>query len=310
MKNRCFYCYEPISGEDQFHASCSKEFFGSTIPPELPYGIDEIKKLAKIVVEQSIAIPGVQPKISMAMVKEMAKNRLTVVGALGGYYILKPPSDRFLEMPENEHLTMRLAEAYGIRVVPSTLFQMASGQRAYLTRRIDRKPDGTKIHMLDMFQITEAHNKYKSSMEKVGNALHQYSANTLLDKLFLFELTVFCFLTGNSDMHLKNFSMLRGKEGWTLAPAYDLLNVALVFPEDTEDLALTMDGKKKKFRRQNFINFGIRLGLTEKQISAAIERMLNKKSTAVKWVENCFLSDDLKRAYLEVMEERYRRLAN
>jgi len=134
-----------------------------------------------------------------------SKGRLTVVGALGGNYIFKPPSENFPEMPENEHLTMRMAEAFGINTVMSSLIRLQSGELSYITKRIDRTPSGEKIHMLDMFQITEAVDKYKSSMEKIGKALEEYSSNTLLDTFYFLELGIFSFLTGNNDMHLKNF---------------------------------------------------------------------------------------------------------
>ena len=205
-----------------------------------------------------------RPNYPLSLVDAAKKDtdgRLTVVGALGGNYILKPPSEDFPEMPQNEHLTMRIAEAFGIQVVPSTLIRLKSGELSYLTKRIDRKEDGSKIHMLDMFQITEAFDKYKSSMEKVGKSIGNYSSNTLLDKLFFYELTLFSFLTGNNDMHLKNFSMIDTELGWLLAPAYDLLNVAILNPEDSEELALTLDGKKSKFTRQHFEHFGKRVGI-------------------------------------------------
>jgi serine/threonine-protein kinase HipA len=182
-----------------------------------------------------VAVPGVQAKLSMSIVretKEKSDGRLTVVGALGGQYIFKPLPNRFLEMPANEHLTMRIAENFGIRVVPSSLIRLASGELSYITKRVDRNGDGEKIHMIDMFQITEAFDKYRSSMEKIGKALNSYSENTLLDKIFYFELALFSFLTGNNDMHLKNFSMIESPSGWVLSPAYDLLNVAIVCPED------------------------------------------------------------------------------
>jgi len=165
MKSRCMYCYEPLENETDFHEKCSMEFFGTATPPIIPYTIDQMAELAKSVVERSVAVPGVQPKLSMSLVKdtqEYADSRLTVVGALGGQYIFKPPSNQFAEMPENEHVTMRIAEAFGIRVVPSSLIKLASGELAYVTKRIDRTEKGEKIHMLDMFQITEAFDKYKS----------------------------------------------------------------------------------------------------------------------------------------------------
>jgi serine/threonine-protein kinase HipA len=268
-------------------------------------------ELAKKVVERSIAVPGVQAKLSMSLVKEAKEksdSRFTVVGALGGQYILKPPSDRFPEMPENEHVTMRMAETFGIRVVPSSLIRLASGELSYITKRVDRQGTGEKIHLIDMFQITEAFDKYKSSMEKVGKALDNYSDNTLLDKIFYFELTLFSFLTGNNDMHLKNFSMIESPSGWTFAPAYDLLNVSIVNPEDEEELALTLDGKKKKLKRKSFEQLAKGLGLTEKQIEGVFKRIEKNKPKAMDWIDWSFLSDDMKIAYKKLFEGRYKRL--
>lgn len=311
MKSRCLYCYQPLENEADFHEKCALDFFGTTTPPAIPYTIDQMAELAKNVVERSVAVPGVQPKLSMSLIKDVQEHgdkRLTIVGALGGQYIFKPPSDQFPEMPENEHLTMRIAEAFGIRVVPSSLIRLASGELSYITKRIDRTEKGEKIHMLDMFQITEAFDKYRSSMEKIGKALDSFSNNTLLDKIFYFELALFSFLTGNNDMHLKNFSMIESPSGWVLAPAYDLLNVAIVLPEDTEELALTLEGKKRRLKKQNFEALGKGLGLTDRQIQGVFKRMLKNKNKAVKWIDNSFLSNEMKAAYQEIIKNRYERL--
>ena len=305
------YCYGTIENGKDFHEKCSLEFFGTPKPPQIEYSLDQMDELAKNVVERSVAVPGVQPKLSMSLIAEsmnQSNARLTIVGTLGGNYIFKPPSDRFPEMPENEHLTMRIAEAFGIPVVPSSLVRLTSGERCYITKRIDRTDNGEKIHMLDMYQITEAFDKYKGSMEKVGKALDTYSINTLLDKIYFFDMTLFSFLTGNNDMHLKNFSMVENPSGWGLAPAYDLLNVAIVFPEDKEELALTLMGKKKKLQREHFDQLGEGLGLTSKQIKGTFNRILKNKSNAFSWIDQSFLSEDSKAAYKELLSERYGKL--
>lgn len=311
MKNRCLYCYEDIEDNHDFHKRCSLAFFGTSIPPVIEYSMDQMDDLARNIVERSVSVPGVQAKLSMSLVKktkEKTDNRLTVVGALGGQYIFKPPSDRFPEMPANEHVSMRIAEAFGIKVVPSSLIRLASGELSYITKRVDRTEDGQKIHMIDMMQITEAFDKYKSSMERVGKALNSYSANTMLDKILYFELALFSFLTGNNDMHLKNFSMIESSSGWILSPAYDLLNVAIVFPEDKEELALTLDGKKKKLKRAQFEQLGKGLDLTEKQIKGAFKRMVRNLSKANDWIDRSFLSDKMKNAYKEVLKLKYKQL--
>lgn len=307
MNKKCLYCYQPTNGKQDFHESCSQKFFGSKIPPTIPYSFEQMEELTKNVVERSVAVPGVQPKLSMSL-DETTDKRLTVVGALGGNYIFKPPSTDFEEMPSNEHLTMRIAEAFGIHVVPSSLICLQSGELSYITKRIDRTVEGSKIHMLDMFQITEAFDKYKSSMEKVGKALGEYSSNPLLDKLFLFELTLFSYLTGNNDMHLKNFSMILDNGLWKLSPAYDLLNVAIVLPEDDEELALTLVGKKKKLTKANFDRFGENMGLNNKQIKGVYNRFMKNKTKAFGLIELSFLSVDMKRKYLSLLNARYDKL--
>ncbi len=287
------------------------EFFGTPAAPNIEYSLSQMDELAKNIVERSVSVPGVQAKLSLSLVrktKETADNRLTIVGALGGLYIFKPPSEHYREMPQNEHLTMRIAGSFGIRVVPSSLIRLASGELSYITRRIDRTDSGEKIHMIDMFQITEANDKYKSSMEKIGKAIGEYSGNTLLDKVFYFELVLFSFLTGNNDMHLKNFSLIQSPSGWVLSPAYDLLNVAIVLPEDKEELALPMRGRKKRFTRNDFEQFGTDLGLTTKQIQGSFRRMIKNKAHAFHLIDISYLSDEMKLSYKSVLESKYNQL--
>lgn len=316
MNKSCLYCYQPLeAGQVDFHPRCSREFFGTDEPPKLDYSLDQMTELAANLVQRSVTVPGVQPKLSLTLVKDSMANdstdRLTIVGALGGNYILKPPHKNYPEMPQNEHLTMRMAEFFGIKVVPSSLIRLSSGELSYITKRIDRTPTGEKIHMLDMFQILEAFDKYKSSMERVGQAIVKYAENTLLDLSNFFELTVFCFLTGNNDMHLKNFSMIvKGNNTWDLAPAYDLLNVAIVNPTDKEELALTINGRKSKFNRSRFVEFGQHLGLTARQIEGVFSRVLKNEKTALDLIAHSFLTDLYKQKYIHLLMERYDRVRN
>lgn len=311
MSKNCLYCYSPLTAgsKGDFHEHCSLAFFGKKEQPDFSYSLNQMGELAKNVIERSIAVPGVQPKLSLTLInsslEDGSKGRLTVVGALGGNYIFKPPSELFAEMPQNEHVTMRMAEAFGIKTAKSSLIRLKSGELSYITKRFDRTDLGEKIHMLDMFQILEAFDKYKSSMEKVGKAIGQYSNRSIFDKLYYLELTLFCFLTGNNDMHLKNFSLLNDNEKWTLSPAYDLLNVSIVNPEDKEELALTLDGKKKKLTRVQFENLGAKLDLNDKQIKSVFKRFEKFKSVAIEWINRSFLSEEYKEKYIILMEHRY-----
>lgn len=304
MTKKCLYCYKPLDNGD-FHSACSKAFFGTKEAPIITYSLSQMSELAKHVVERSVTVPGVQPKLSMSLASESSDKRLTVIGKLGGNYIFKPPSENFQEMPENEHLTMRIAEAFGIRTVPSSLIRLQSGELSYITKRVDRLNNGHKTHMIDMFQITEAFDKYRSSMEKIGTALSKYSDNPLLDKVFFIERALFSFLMGNSDMHLKNFSMIESPSGWVLSPAYDLINVTIVNPDDEEELALTLDGKKRKLNRKYFEYLGKNLELTQKQIDGVFKRFMKNKPQALKLIDQSFLSEKMKSNYNSLLEKRY-----
>ncbi len=306
--NKCLFCYRLLKdNEVDFHPKCSKKIFGTATAPLLNYSLSEMEILAKEVIETSISVPGVQPKLSLSFVKEKledgTRGRLTVLEALGGNYILKPQNVVFPQMPENEHLTMKLAELLGIQTVISSLIRLKSGELSYITKRIDRTAS-RKIHMLDMFQITEAFDKYKSSMEKVGKAVNEYSSNTLLDIVRLYEVTIFSYITGNNDMHLKNFSMILKGEDWVFSPAYDLLNVQLHLPEDKEETALTIGGKKSRLTKADFINLGLKFGLSERQIENIFKRFIKSKEKMMELINISFLDEEKKKIYKDLLQQR------
>lgn len=308
MSRRCLYCYQELDGESDYHSLCSSRFFGNNEPPVLDYTMDEMAELAKEVVENSVTVPGVQPKLSLGFIKNVLQDgkrgRLTVIGALGGNFVLKPQNHSFAQMPENEHLTMRMAEFCGISVVPSSLIRLKSGELSYITKRIDRTEKGDKIHMLDMFQILEAFDKYKCSIEKVGKAVSDYSSNTMLDLSRLFDVVIFSYITGNNDMHLKNFSLILNNKEWILSPAYDLLNVQLHLPEDVEEMALTINGKKRKLTKKDFIDLGLNFHLTEKQIKNTFSRFLKEENNMKREIQQSFLSQENQERYTKLLEIR------
>lgn len=308
MSKKCLYCYQELNSEQDFHSHCSQRFFGTTNPPILDYTLQEMEELAKQVIETSVAVPGVQPKLSMGLIKDIlndgSRGRLTVIGALGGNYILKPQNTTFSEMPENEHLTMKMAEICGISTVTCSLIRLKSGELSYITKRIDREENGTKIHMLDMFQILEAFDKYRGSVEKIGKAIEEHSSNTLLDLLRFYEVVIFSYFTGNNDMHLKNFSLILNNENWEFSPAYDLLNVHLHLPEDKEESALTIGGKKNKLSKTDFIDLGLKLGLTQKQIENTFKRFVKAEPKMITLIHQSFLSKENQDLYIQLLQKR------
>ena len=308
--SKCLYCYKKIDESDNrdYHIRCIKEFYGSEEAPTLPYDLNDMEMLAKQIVDLSISVPGVQPKLSLGVIKKALNDghngRLTVMDALEGLYILKPQNVQYEQMPENEHLSMKLAELFKIDVVPSNLIRLTSGELCYITKRIDRKADGSKIHMIDFLQILELEDKYKGTSELLGKTIGQLSVNSLLDKLRFFEITLFNFIIGNNDMHLKNFSMWLSDLGWVLSPAYDLLNVKIILPKDDEDLALLLGGKKKKFNKEYFEKFGELLGLNRKQINGVYKKLVDWLPSAVKMIDNSFLNNANKKKYNDLIKAR------
>ena len=302
--SRCLYCYQELEeGQKDFHPACAKKFFGKAEAPVLPYSRNNINDLAKQSVLSRITVPGVQTKLSMDVNKggKDEPDRMTIVG-LWGKYILKPKSEEFPWLPEVEDLTMHLAEIAKIDVVPHTLIRFSDGEMAYLTRRIDRDAHGKKFLMEDLCQISErsTNDKYKSSYEKIAKLIKIHSSAPMLDLVNFWDAVVFSWLTGNSDMHLKNFSLISRTPGqYVLSQAYDLVNVHLVFPEDEEELALTLDGRKKRINKQNFMRAMASSGLSDK----VTENIFHKfAAVANKWydfIDISFLPNDLKEKYKE-----------
>lgn len=311
---RCLFCYKPLSEAESFyHGVCSKKFFGKTKAPQLPYKLDELDALAKKIVQQSATVTGVQAKLSLHLApRGNEAGRLTLVG-LWGNYILKPPIDRYPWMPEIEDLTMHLASYFKIDTVPHSLIPLQSGELAYITRRIDRTKKEHKFHMEDMCQLTErlTEDKYKGSMEQVAKAIRKYSSNPGLDIIRFYEVTLFSFLTGNADMHLKNFSLFYdGNDMIHLAPAYDMLSTRMLIAEkdDSEELALTLNGKKSRFNRADFVKFAETTVLNEKQVQNVFKRFQDGLKGALFFIGDSFLPENKKEEYKQLIISRAERL--
>lgn len=308
---KCLYCYQPLENhEDDFHKKCSKRFFGVNQAPVLSFGQEELKVMAQKIVAQRMTVTGVQPKLSLSLEKvDATHNRLTIVG-LWGDYILKPPTEPFPQLPENEDLSMKLAALCGIRTAEHSLIRLTSGELAYLTKRFDRQ-NGQKIHVEDLCQLTGTltEHKYRGSMEKVGKAIKTFSTNTGLDALAFFELSIFCFLTGNADMHLKNFSLMKTALGdIQLSPAYDLVSTKLAMPQDLEEMALTINGKKNRLKKQDFDKLGESLGISTKAMEIVYQKFAKKMDNISRLISESFLDETLAHDYLNLVIERGKKI--
>lgn len=304
---RCLYCYQPLEqNETDFHSRCSKKIFGTATPPLLPYSKADIESLALEVVRSQVTITGVQPKLSVDLEKEKGgEKRFTIVGLWGGY-ILKPQTEQYANLPENEDLTMHLARLAKINTVPHSLIRFKDGSLAYITKRIDRNKKGNKIPMEDMCQLTEklTEQKYKGSHEQIAKKIVEFSAYPVLDLINYVEILLFCYLTGNADMHLKNFSLYKKIKETTLTPAYDLLSTKLVIPEDTEELALTLNGKKRKLKRSDFDNLLKTMKVEDKVIENTYNKFRKVLPLWYDFIEISFLPNQMKIDYKALIEHR------
>jgi serine/threonine-protein kinase HipA len=311
--NRCLFCYLPLAGNElDFHGRCSQKIFGQPTPPSLPYSEVDLEPLAKEVLQTQTAVTGVQAKLSLHISKNNHHGegkRFTIVGLWGGY-ILKPPNPLYEQLPEVEDVTMHLARIAKIATAPHSLVRLTSGNLAYLTKRMDRVKKG-KLAMEDMCQLTErlTEDKYLGSYEQIAKAIQKYSVTSGLDVVNFFELVLFSFLTGNADMHLKNFSLLEKPGlGMVLSSAYDLVNTALVNPADDEEMALNLNGKKKKLKKQDFVAAMNTLKLDEKQQENIFIKMEKAKSKWMQHIEISFMTDDFKNQYKRIVTERFERI--
>jgi serine/threonine-protein kinase HipA len=310
---RCLFCYQSLlQGEIDFHPKCSKKIFGQPLAPEVPFSESDAENLALEIIRTQMTVTGVQPKLSLELDRKPSAARparFTIVG-LWGSFILKPPTLLYAQLPEVEDLTMRLAEIAKIKTVPHSLIRLQSGNLAYITKRIDRTPKG-KLHLEDMCQLTDklTEHKYRGSYEQIAKTIRLHSEIATFDLVSFWEQVLFSFLTGNADMHLKNFSLLNAPNiGYFLAPAYDMVATILVNPADDEDLALTLNGKKKKINREDFIAAFTASRLDVKQQQNIFGKMQKAIPKWLDFIDLSFLSEDFKGQYKALILERKIRL--
>lgn len=310
---KCLYCYEPLhDSTSDFHEACNKRFFGQLKTPQLEYDLKDLQKLATQIIQSQMAVTGVQAKVSLSLYRKAEKNltkKLTIVG-LYGDYILKPPSDHYEQLPELESATMHMAATCGINVVPHSLVHLQDGTLCYITKRVDRTRKG-KLQMEDMCQLSErlTEDKYKGSHEQVAKLILKYSSNPLLDVGNFYEQVLFSFFTGNADMHLKNFSLLEQEGlGLVLSPTYDLVPTALVNPADKEELALTLNAKKRKLNYNDFLVAYENCGLSKKILDNTLELFYYCKPEMEATLEKSFVSDEYKNRYYSLIHKRYKQL--
>ena len=309
--SKCLYCYQELEeGQVDFHPNCARKFFGSEKVPLLTFSRENMSELARQVIRASTSVTGVQAKMSLDM-NRGGKNepaKFTIVG-LWGKYIFKPQSSKYPHLPELEDLTMKMAEAAHIRTARHTLIRLADGELGYLTLRMDRGKKGEKKSMLDMCQLTNrlTEHKYYGTYQQLAETIKKYSSAPMLDVQRYWEVVLFAWMTGNSDMHCKNFSLIETGNGeYNLAPAYDLLAVLLAIPEDTDEMAMSFSvgGEKKGFNHSTFLEAFIQSGIPVAVANKMIERMKGYLPKWKKIISQSFLPEKMKNDYCRLLDKR------
>ena len=295
--------------KNRWHSKCIKKFFGTAQMPALDLSEEKLEELASMTVNKGLTVPGVQKKLSLHLSDDV-EARLTIVDYPTGY-ILKPQTAEYDSLPEYEHLAMNLAETAGIQTVPHALMRV-SGQYVYITKRIDReiKKDSMKLFAMEDFcQISNrlTQDKYKGSYESCGRIIKKYSIHPGLDLSELFLRTAFSFVIGNSDMHLKNFSLIENDPAgrqFSLSKAYDILPVNMILPEDEEQLALTLNGKKKNIRKKDFFALAQSLELPEKSAENMLKKLCTLKEKFLEQCDESYLSGEQKTDMKQLIVQR------
>lgn len=305
MTRACRICLQDIK-DDDYHPRCLRSLFGSAKVPHLDIEISKLHTAALAMVGHT-SLSGIQKKISV----NLAADRETLqVAAEGGRYILKPQTGTYPALPENEHVTTRLAQLVEIEVGRFGLVSLKDSSFAYVVRRFDRLPDGRKLRQEDFCQLAEKSpkDKYDGSAELCVRLLRKYASEPLIEILKLFRLLVFAWWSGNGDMHLKNFSVLTDEQGLIrLTPAYDLVCTQLVIPND--HLAIPVVGKEDNLNRKAWLEFADYCQLGERVANRILDKQISVHGEATGLIDRSFLPGDQKKHYTQLIEERTATLA-
>lgn len=300
MSHTCRVCLKPVRDQD-YHAACLRTLFGAAKVPQLDISLAKLHTAGLAMVGRS-SLSGVQKKISVTLTTD---RETLQVAAEGGRYILKPQTETFPALPENEHVTTCLAKLVEIEVPPSGLVALSDGSLAFVSKRFDRLPDGRKLRQEDFCQLAgqSPKDKYEGSAELCVRLLRKYASEPLIEILKLYRLLLFGWWTGNGDIHLKNLSLFTDTEGITrLTPAYDLVSTRLVIADDP--LALPVVGKKTKLTRRTWRDFADYCGIPKKTAARVFERQASVEAAANEVIEACFLPAEQKVTLTELVAER------
>lgn len=322
---KCLHCGLGINNpsqveqKDQWHQHCVRSFFGTDELPFIEISDQQLEEIASASVERGLTIPGVQKKLSLHHESGDGRgNRLTLVDYPTGY-ILKPQTPEYKNLPEFEYLAMKLSEKTRVKTVPYALIKLKDSL-AYITKRIDRQTNKTtsfsqidRFAMEDFCQLSErlVEDKYKGSYEACARVIKKFSSRPTLDLSELFLRLIVSFAVGNADMHLKNLSLIENAPAsriFILSQAYDILPVNVVDPRDEEELALSLNAKKNKLTREDFLAFAEYCELPSGAAEKIIAKVCGLESQFIELCQESWLDNDQKAQMIELIQSRVKRL--
>ena len=282
-----------------------RAMFGEPVLPAIALGLGDIVLEAQRQAGK-LSISGVQPKLSMQL-----RGGTLVTVTHEGRYILKPATQQFPELPQNEYLCMQMGRHHGLGTADCLLMQLIDGSLAYLVKRFDRRKRGRALEKLaceDMQQILGGPSKYSGSHEQMARVVRDHCTFAPLELQRLFEMSIFNFAIGNGDAHRKNFSLLTKDDHVALSPVYDLVSSRLVIPEEHEELALTLNGRQNRLCRQDFLAFARHLDIAPGYAAGRIEQLCGLEDTFKEMIGGSQLSSHLKERFVDILAERLERL--
>lgn len=300
----CKICLSETEGEAEYHAACLEELFGTSSLPAIDLELSKVHT-AGLAMAGRTSLSGVQKKISVNLSADRATLQVAVEG---GFYILKPQTEAYPALPENEHVTTRLAPLVGIETGRCGLIPLKDNSLAFIVARFDRTPDGRKVRQEDFNQLAEQSpaEKYNGSSELCVRLLRKHATEPLIEILKFYRYLVFSWWTGNGDMHLKNFS-LQGVEGrYRLTPAYDLVCTRLVIPDDP--MAIPVQGKQDNLNQKQWMKFAEYCKIPERAARRVLQEHVDALQEATRMIQRSFLLDEMKEQYKTLLVARSKML--
>jgi serine/threonine-protein kinase HipA len=305
VADRCLACLDSLGSDAaaETHAKCARALFGTSSVPPIELDPDRLYLFGQEMAGR-ITLSGVQSKVALGW-----HQRTLRVRAEDSAFILKPQSNAFPQLPENEHVCLLLAKILRLDVARAGLVRLRNGSLALVARRFDRRDDGSRVPMEDFCQLVEKlpRDKYDGSAELCARIVRRYSSEPGVDLLRVFRQVLFSWWIGNGDLHLKNLALLTATPGMPkLSPAYDLLSTGTVIPGDA--LALPVGGKRSRLDRTDWIAFAEYCGLGARLADREIDGLLAGEAAALELVETSFLDGELRARLGEILEARSRAL--